>query len=387
MSPAERHGPAGRGLRDATGDAPGLEEKSEAGTARRGRRRRGAETLMVPEAEFTSYYGLQIIHTPAWEVPDVPAYLYLGGMAGAAAAMGVAGDLTGNGHLRRTGRLTASAASVLSVGFLVHDLGRPSRFLNMLRVFKVTSPLSMGTWILSPFATFAGAAAVAELRGVLLPVLERVAGARVAGLAAAIAPAVGRASGLGAGLFGPALSTYTAVLIADTAVPSWHAAYPELPFVFAGSGMASAGGIGMIASPVADAAPARRMALLGAGLELAATQRMEHRIGLVAEPFQKGRPGLLLKLAQGSMAVGSVGALVAGRLGRRGRGASVVAGVLLNLGAALTRFGIYDAGVESAKDPKYTVIPQRERLDAKRAAKARAAEEAAAAGPAAATGA
>ena len=370
----------GRGLEDATGDSPGLEDESEAGTGRGGRRRRGAETLMVPEAEFTSYYGRQVIHTPAWKVPDVPAYLYLGGMAGAAAVMGAAGDATGNDHLRRAGRFTAFGGSMLSLGFLIHDLGRPSRFLNMLRVFKVTSPLSMGTWILSPFATFAGAAAVAELRGVLLPVLERVAGARVAGLAAAVAPAVGRASGIGAGVFGPALSTYTAVLIADTAVPSWHAAYPELPFIFAGSGMASAGGIAMITSPVAEAGPARRMAVIGAGLELAATQRMEHRVGLVAEPFQKGRPGLLLKLAQGAMGAGALGALVAARLGRRGRAVSVVAGVLLNTGAALTRFGVYDAGVESAKDPKYTVIPQRERLDAKRAAAAEAAASAAEAG-------
>ena len=362
----------GRGLEDATGDSPGLEDRSEQGTARGGRRRRGAESLMVPEAEFTSYYGRQIIHTPAWEVPDVPAYLYLGGMAGAAAAMGVAGDLTGNRHLRRAGRFTASGGSVLSVIFLIHDLGRPTRFLNMLRVFKVTSPLSVGSWILSPFSTFAGIAAVAELPHLVLPVVAKVGGRRLAALAGAVLPVAGRVSGVGAGVLGPALSTYTAVLIADTAVPSWHAAYPELPFIFAGSGMASAGGVAMIASPVSAAGPARRMALIGAGLELAATQRMEHRVGLVAEPYQKGRPGLLLKLAQTAMGAGALGTLVAGRLGRRGRAVSVVAGVLLNAGAALTRFGVYDAGVESAKDPKYTVIPQRERLDARRAAEAAA---------------
>ncbi|WP_092864960.1 NrfD/PsrC family molybdoenzyme membrane anchor subunit [Quadrisphaera sp. DSM 44207] len=359
--------PSGRAGGGSQAVAEGLpfERHSEQGTGRRGgRRRRSAETLMVPEADFTSYYGRQVIHTPAWKVPDVPAYLYLGGLAGASSVLAALADATGRPSLRRAGRLAASGGSVASVVFLIHDLGRPTRFLNMLRVFKVTSPLSVGSWILSPFSTFAGVAAVAELPQLALPVVEKVAGPRLAGLAGVVLPWAGSASGVGAALFGPPLATYTAVLLADTAVPSWHEAYPELPFVFAGSGMAAAGGVGMIAAPTAEAGPARRLAALGAGLELAASTRMERRLGLLAEPYEHGRAGRLLKLARAALATGAVGALVGGR----SRAVSAVAGALLNTGAALTRFGVYDAGVVSAKDPKYTIIPQRQRLDARRRA-------------------
>ena len=57
--------------------------------------------------------------------------------------------------------------------------------------------------------------------------------------------------------------------------------------------------------------------------------------------------------------LGAAGAL----LGRRSRAVSVLAGTALTTGSLLTRFGVFQAGLASAKDPKYTVVPQRERLD------------------------
>jgi hypothetical protein len=294
---------------------------------------------MVPEAEFQSYYGKPILAEPAWKVPDVPAYLYLGGLAGASASMAGLADATGQAALRRAGRLTAAAAALASVGALVHDLGRPTRFLNMLRVFRPTSPLSVGSWILAPFSGVASATALSELSGVL--------------------PGLAHVSGGAAAVLGPAMSTYTAVLLADTAVPSWHEAYPELPFVFAGSALGSAGGMGMVATPVHDAGPARRMALAGSALELAASRRIESRLGLLAEPYRSGRAGALLKAGKALTATGALGTAL---LGRRSRAASVVSGLLVNAGALATRFGIFEAGVVSTRDPKYVVVPQRERL-------------------------
>jgi formate-dependent nitrite reductase membrane component NrfD len=301
---------------------------------------------MVPDAEFRSYYGRQIIKSPTWKVPDVPAYLYLGGAAGVSASLAALADVTGRPALRRIGRFASLLGALVSVGALVHDLGRPARFLHMLRVFKPTSPLSMGTWILSPFGTLSGVAAASELTGV--------------------APGLGRLAGIGAGVLGPAMTTYTAVLLADTAVPAWHEAHRELPFVFAGSAMASGGGMGLLAGR--DAGPARRVALVGAALELAATAVLERRIGFAASAYTGGRPGTVLKAARAATVAGALGAAAGGLVrGRRGRVLSVGGGLLLNAAAAATRFGVFDAGMVSAKDPAYTVVPQRERLAAREA--------------------
>lgn len=293
---------------------------------------------MVPEADFRSYYGRQVIHTPTWKVPDVPGYLYLGGMAGASATMAALADATHRPALRRSSRLAAGAGAMGSVAFLVHDLGVPTRFLNMLRVFKPTSPLSVGSWILAPFSGLAAAAALSELTGRL--------------------PLLGRLAGVGAAALGPPLATYTAVLLADTAVPSWHQAYRELPFAFAGSAMASGGAMAMMMTPPDQAGPARRLAVLGGAVELAAVHRIEHGHGLLSEPYLTGRGGTLLQMARGLTAAGMVGSLVS----RRNRSRSVVSGALATAGSVCLRFGVFQAGIASAKDPKYTVVPQRERL-------------------------
>ncbi len=295
---------------------------------------------MVPEAEFQSYYDQPVIKPPVWKVPDVPAYLYLGGLAGASATMAMLADATGRPSLRRVGRLASALGATASVGALIHDLGKPERFLHMLRIFKPTSPLSVGSWILAPFGTLAAAAAASELTG--------------------IAGRLGSAAGAGAGLLGPAMTTYTAVLLSDTAVPAWHEAYRQLPVVFAGSALAGAGGVGLLAGD--EAGPARRMAVLGAAVELGATEVMERSIGLPGEAYQVGRAGKVLRAARALTAAGGLTAL----LGLRRPSSRVLAalsGLLLNAGAATTRYGIFEGGMQSARDPKYTVVPQRQRLN------------------------
>lgn len=122
---------------------------------------------MVPAAEFRSYYGRPILAEPTWKTPDVPAYLFLGGMAGSSATMAVFADATGRRELARAGQVAAAGGAVASVVALVHDLGRPARFLNMLRVFKPTSPLSVGSWILAPFSGLAAGAAASSVSGKL----------------------------------------------------------------------------------------------------------------------------------------------------------------------------------------------------------------------------
>jgi hypothetical protein len=305
---------------------------------------------MVPPAEFRSYYGRAIVKAPVW-THDIAAYLFTGGLAAGSALIAAGGDATGRPALRRAGRITSLGALIASTYFLVNDLGRPKRFLHMLRVAKPTSPMSMGTWVLSGFGAAAGAAAVAEAAP-LLP--ER----GVLGLARKVLPPIGAAGQYGAAALAPALATYTAVLLADTATPSWHAAYPELPFVFAGSALASGAGVGLIAAPCDQAGPARRLAVLGAALELYGAHRVETTKGILSEPYTEGRAGRLLRAGRALTVAGVVGAVV----GRRSRTVSALSGLSLLAASVATRFGIFDGGVASAKDPKYTVVPQRERL-------------------------
>jgi len=305
---------------------------------------------MVPEPEFESYYGRQIIKTPTWKTPDVPLYLFLGGLAGSSAVLAEGAALTGNASLERVTRLAAATGAGIGSVFLIHDLGRPMRFLNMLRVFKVTSPLSVGSFILAPFASLASAAAGSHVTGLL--------------------PRLGRLAGVGAAAFGPPLVTYTAALFSNTAVPAWHEAHRELPFVFAGSGAGAAGGLAMLLVPVADSGPARNMALVGAAVETVAVERMKKRLGMLAEPYEQGPSGRLMTTASRLTAA----AVALTLLGRRSRPVSALAGLTLMAASATTRFGVFEAGLASARDPKYTVVPQKERLAKRQAAEA-AAEE------------
>ena len=314
------------------------------------RKRRGAERSMVPEATFTSYYGRPIVKPSPWEA-DIPAYLFAGGLAAGSSLIAAGADLTGRPTLRRSGRLGAIAALTFSMVALVHDLGKPSRFLNMLRVAKLTSPMSVGTWILSIYGPFAGAVAGTEVVS-MLPARYRVGPLRLAAY-------VDRPAGLLAALFAPPGAAYPAGLVSDTATPSWHAAHEELPFVFVGSAAAASAGLGLSTSPVHETGPVRRLALGGAVLELVMEHRMERSMGITAEPLHQGTAGRLMRAAKVLTVAGAVGSVLAGR----SRAVAVASGAALLAGSVCTRFGVFEAGQESAKDPKYTVVPQRERLD------------------------
>jgi formate-dependent nitrite reductase membrane component NrfD len=307
---------------------------------------------MVPDAVFTSYYGRPVVKASPWE-KDIPAYLFLGGLAGGSSLLAAGAHATGRPSLRRTGRLGALVGISLSMAALVHDLGKPARFANMLRVAKPTSPMSVGTWILTVYGPMAGLAGAAELRPYLPRVLRDGLPGRLLGLAATPAGAI-------AALTAPAVASYTAVLLADTATPSWHEAHRELPFVFVGSAAAAAGGLGMLGAPLPENGPARRMAVGGALLELAAEHKMESSMGITAEPLRTGMPGRLMRASKALTALGAVGAAV---LAGRSRTAAALSGAALLAGSACTRFGVFEAGQESARDPKYTVVPQRERLN------------------------
>lgn len=311
---------------------------------------------MVPEPEFTSYYGRPVVKAPPWEA-EIGAYLFLGGLAGGSSLLAFGAQLTDRPALRRAGRLTALGAAGLGTVALIADLGRPERFLHMLRTIKPTSPMSLGSWLLGAFATNAGVAAAAEV--------DRLTGRRVPlGPLRRVLRAAERPTGAVAALLGAPLAAYTAVLLGDTAVPTWNAMHEDLPFVFVSSASLAAGGWAMVTVPVAQAGPARALAVSGVVGELVAMQVMKRRMDPVAaEPLSQGKPGTWLAWSTGLSVAGALGTL----LGGRGRGVAAASGAALVASSALTRFGVFYAGKDSAKDPRYTIEPQKNRLAERRA--------------------
>jgi len=298
---------------------------------------RTREQMMVPRAEPRTYYDRPVLKKPVWKW-YIPAYFFAGGMAGASSTLAFAARLRGNDKLARRAALVSLAGIGASPVFLIVDLGKPSRFYNMLRVAKPTSPMSMGTWLISLFGPLSGGAALSDVTGLF--------------------PTVGRLCEALAAFVGPAVSTYTAVLTADTAIPAWHEAWRELPLIFAGGSAASAGAAAVLITPAQDAGAARRLVVVGSLLELGADRAMEERLGDLAEPYRSGKASAPAKAAKGLLAAGAALALA----GRR-RPALAKAGAVATLaGVALTRWSIFKAGFESAEDPRFTVQPQRERI-------------------------
>jgi polysulfide reductase-like protein len=300
--------------------------------------KRNRERAMVPPAEFRSYYGRPVLKAPVWEPWAIGGYFFLGGVAGGSALLAAGADLTGRPGLRRATRLVAAGATGLSMAALIRDLGKPARFMHMLRVVKPTSPMSIGTWLLSAFGSLATLAATGEVSALVPPPLTR-------------------AAGLGAGLLAPGLVTYTGVLIADTAVPVWHEAHRELPYMFGASALAASGGLAVAVSPGAEAAPARAVCLIGMAAEQAVEHTMRRRLGMLGEPLGQGRAGRLLTAARWTSRAGA--ALLAASAIRRRRALDVAGGLALAAGSLMTRLGYVHAGTASANDPRYTVVPQR----------------------------
>jgi len=336
-----------RGVRPGREATPGTDVTpgTETGRRRRGRAARRGEQPVVPPAEFASYYGRPILNAPVWRSPDIPGYLFLGGLAGGSSLLAAGAQLTGRPALARASKAAAAGAIGLGMAGLVHDLGRPARFANMLRVFKVTSPMSVGSWILSGYVPAAGVAAACALTGRL--------------------PRAGAAATVAAAALAPGLASYTAALITDTAVPAWHDGHREMPFVFIGSAAMAAGGFGLLAAPPGESQSARNLAVFGVATEAAAFERMTRRMGMAAETYRSGRAGAYIRAGQALSALGTAGALLGRAAGRRGRAISALSGASLLAASAATRWGIFHAGLASAADPKYTVVPQRERREAR----------------------
>lgn len=288
-------------------------------------------------SEMRSYYGRPIVKEPVWQ-PEIPCYFFTGGIAGGSSLLHGFARCAGRERLAKTALYVGAAADAVSPPLLISDLGRPERFLNMLRVFKATSPMSVGSWILLVSCCASTTAAALELLGALKPVK--------------------RAAEVASFLTGAPLATYTGALLADTAIPVWHEARRELPWLFGTSALASAGAATVLFLPPEEAGAARRLALGGAVAELGVMETMRRRLGFVGDVYEEGTAGKLARLTKACTAAGA--GLLAGR-GKRSRAALVAGGALVLAGELALRWSVFRAGFQSARDPRYTVIPQRQR--------------------------
>jgi hypothetical protein len=228
----------------------------------------------APEDDGPSYYDRPVLKEPVW-LWVVPAYFYTGGLGGAAATLGAAAQLDGGSRaLVRRCRWLTSAAVVVSTGLLIYDLGRRERFLNMLRVFRRTSPMSVGSWVL---AASGGASSTAALL------------ASTDGLLGAL----GNFSGAGAGVLGMPLAGYTAVLLSNSAVPAWQEVRKTLPFLFVSSAVnAAASLLQMMDLDEDEARVVQRFGTWGRAAELVSGILVEREVaGKERTPTKRASPG------------------------------------------------------------------------------------------------
>jgi hypothetical protein len=285
------------------------------------------------------YYGVPLLKPPQW-TKEVPLYLFVGGAAGASAVIACAADLlcrTNNDGLISQARWVAAGGGVLSSALLTLDLGVPSRFINMLRVFKPQSPMNVGAWTLTAFSTFSAAAAFAnrmrqELDGVSIYVVER------------LTEVLAAATGL-------VMSSYTGVLIGGTTIPVWNSNIGTLPAHFAASGMNSAVSI----LELMGNENSRALNLLGiaaSAYESFEGLKLETERTRVNEPLRKGVSGIIVRL--GGILSGPVPFVLrlACAIGSGNRNLRRAAAWSSIAGSLLTRFGWIRAGHASAKDYK-----------------------------------
>jgi DMSO reductase anchor subunit len=322
----------------SSGEGPYTAQEARSGV---GRDRGAKEIPMVPKDRPRTYYDRPVVKPPVW-TPEIPWYLFTGGLGGASSMLAYAATLTGNRRLARRSWFFALLGAAVSPILLTLDLGRPERFLNMLRVFKITSPMSVGSWILVANGAAVAPAATGKVLG--------------------FPKGFGRRAEPVAALIGPALVTYTGVLLANTSIPAWSEARMELPLLFASGGAASAGAAAAMTTPARDAGPARRLALAGAAGEIVNSELMRRRLGPLHKAYEEGDAGKFDKASTALTVAG--GALLAG-IGKRRAGA-IAGGALLLAGALAKRWAVFRAGIASAEDPHQTVGPQRARVEARK---------------------
>jgi formate-dependent nitrite reductase membrane component NrfD len=300
------------------------------------------KTLPEPQKDDPTYYDVPLLKEPVWEWA-VPLYYYIGGLTGASLILSAAAQMGRSGEsdtLIKRCHWVGFVGSAVSGGLLIYDLGKPSRFLNMLRVFRPTSPMNMGVWILSGTgATATGALLFRGRRGwVGIP---------------------GEWLGYAAGVFGAGLATYTGVLVANSAIPIWQESRKALPILFGSSALASLGcTFDIVSENEAERRITNVLGNVGRVAELVAGTLMEHHassVSRVGRPFKHGLSGVMWRTAE----LLTLASLVVSTVPNRTRRTRLAAGLLGTAGSLLLRCTIAHLGTVSARDARASFHQQR----------------------------
>lgn len=293
--------------------------------------------LPEPTRADPTYYGRPMLNESVWSWA-IPAYYFVGGLAGSALVLAAAAQIRrsrAKERLIRRCRWICVIGAGVSAALLVYDLGRPSRFLNMLRVFRPTSPMNMGAWILMGTGGYSSAALLLRRRPGLLGML-------------------GEIFGYISGVFGLGLASYTGVLVANTAIPVWQESRRMLPILFSAAAMSSLGSVfAMCVEDEEERGIAKPFGMAGQAAELVAGVLMEKQasaVPRVGRPYRRGVSGFLWRTAQ----VLTAASLFFGCRRRR-----VAAGALGVAGTLLLRIAVERAGTESARDARASFHLQR----------------------------
>ena len=295
------------------------------------------------------YYGNPLLKPPVWTW-QVPLYFFAGGVAGGAANIAfVAHALGRDPSLVRAALWVALLGAVASSPLLIADLGRPSRFLNMLRVFKLRSPMSVGAWTLAVFSSAVGLAVVCEEIMLLgYPGLRGFPGDLFFVLRWA-------AEGAGA-LTGLVLLSYTSVLLGVSAIPVWSENRRLLPLHFVASALGASAGVLELVGFLSPAT--NTMALVAAAVETCIAFSIEVRGRAVDAPLREGTTGWMIRAA-GTLA-GPVPLLLRIFL-PHAFAFRLLASICFILGALLSRYAWIAAGRVSVHDIKTLFDLQRTR--------------------------
>jgi hypothetical protein len=284
----------------------------------------------------SGYYGLPLLKHPTW-IWTIPVYFFIGGAAGAAAIIAAVARWTRRDPaLIRDARRLAIAGGAIAPVLLIADLGRPARFLNMLRVFKRQSPMSVGAWLLVGFNA-------ATTGGETLRIVGRASRSRLGNGAVRVAGEAAEAIGA---VLGGGLATYTGVLIGVTVIPVWARNVRLLPFHFGMSGLSSAS---CLLELKHDDPALKRIGWLTAGAETLVGARLELDSAREQDAVKHGKSGTLARLGgflSGPATIATRALAGGSRNGRR------VAALISLAGSLVTRFAWIEAGRQSAEDPR-----------------------------------